>query len=87
MVDEDQFFGFGYYHIQAPDIKIPFLTTHIPFNNINNLCSPTGKWAGWYFSEEINYARKLGYHIIFQHGWHYNKSYDLFHDYVHSLYK
>jgi hypothetical protein len=83
------FFGFGLYKIITPkNMKIPFL----PYRSLNsygipNLICPLGGWAGWYFSEEIKYARNLGYTCTFVTGYSFNKSKSLFYNYITSLYK
>ena len=75
------FFGIDYYNIIAPKgMNVPFL----PFRQQNNDNStsqvfPIGQWSGWYFSEEIKYARQQGYK--------YEKSYDQFTNYVTLLSK
>ena len=39
----------------------------------STLLFPLGKWSGWYFSEEIKYARTLGYTCTFIQGYTYKE--------------
>ena len=59
-IDLDKFFGFIYVKVNSPnDQKIPFL----PHHSNDSLIVPLGSWEGWYFSEELKYAKNLGYDI------------------------
>jgi hypothetical protein len=50
--------GFAYVKVETPNLQIPFL----PYRNEEKgLLVPTGTWNGWYYSEEIKYAKTLGY--------------------------
>jgi hypothetical protein len=80
----DEFFGFLYVEIQTPEnMKIPYLTYRI---NTNNILSPLGSWKGWYFSEELKYAKTLGYNIkILSKGYAFDRGLP-FNDFVNTFY-
>lgn len=60
--DLDNMYGFfEAYVITPPNIKRPFLPHR---DDKNTLIFPTGKFVGVYYSEELKYARTLGYKII-----------------------
>lgn len=51
-------FGFLRVKVNAPDnLHIPLLQTQVNGTSLAAL----GSWTGWYFSEELKYALKLGY--------------------------
>lgn len=82
-----KFFGFGSYNIIAPqNLKIPFLPYREKIDGANTLLFPVGQWTGWYFSEEIRYARKLGYKCTFNYGYLFIRGKDQFKDYINDLY-
>lgn len=47
---------------------------------------PQGEWYGWYFSEELKFAADNGYKITIVKGYHFNKVFNLFDDYVKDFY-
>ena len=60
-IDLDSMFGFIEAYVECPTtIKKPFL----PYRDKNNtLIFPTGVFVGVYYSEELKYARDLGYTV------------------------
>lgn len=48
---------------------------------------PTGKWFGWYFSEELKFASKNGYSIKILKGYSFNKELDVFKEYINEVYQ
>ena len=50
------------------------------------LISPVGEWTGVYFSEEINYAKELGYTFKYIDGYIYQEEDYIFHDFVDTIY-
>ena len=48
---------------------------------------PVGKWYGWYFSEEIKFAKENGYKIIILKGYNFSRNKDVFEKYVKHIYK
>lgn len=47
----------------------------------------TGKWEGWYFSEELKFASENGYKITVLKGYNFSKEHDVLNNYVNSLYR
>jgi hypothetical protein len=81
-INLDDFFGFLYVEIDTKDVKFPFL----PVKNNGSLIVPLGKWKGWYFSEELKYAKNLGYNIeILGKGYKFNRGRP-FNNYVNHFY-
>nr|YP_010296717.1 DNA polymerase [Polyozellus multiplex]UMI33310.1 DNA polymerase [Polyozellus multiplex] len=48
--------------------------------------NPLGIWNGWYFSEEIKYAESLGYNIIVHYGYKFDKTDNVFTNFVNKFY-
>ena len=64
-INLDTFYGFQYVKVTSPnDMKIPFLPRKIEGKQLVAL----GCWEGWYYSEELKHAVKLGYIIEVQGG-------------------
>lgn len=81
-LDLSSIFGFVYAEIEAPNIHIPIL----PYRRPGKITVfPTGKWTGWYFSEELKNAEKYGYKIKVLKGWKFRGT-NLFSIYVSGLY-
>lgn len=83
--DLDSIFGFIEAYVVCPKtIKKPFL----PYRDKNNtLIFPTGEFVGVYYSEELKYARGLGYTVIPISGYLFERMESPFRDYVSSLYE
>ncbi len=80
----DELFGFFYCDIDAPlDLYIGVL----PYKRKDGNIYPVGKWSGWYYSEELKYAKSLGYKITVLKGYSFNRVKDVFHEYIHTIYK
>lgn len=80
-------FGFAEAEVSCPsDLKIPVLPLKVSINGSEKLIFPTGTFKGIFFSEELKYAQTLGYSIKLIRGLEFEKSYDLFHDYVSNFY-
>lgn len=77
-------YGFLEAYVVCPrTITRPFL----PYKDHNNtLLFPTGKFVGVYFSEELIYARDLGYKIIPLRGYLFEKKPSPFDSFVSSLF-
>lgn len=84
IIDLNTFFGFLYVNVEAPlDMNIPFLPKKIN----SGLVNPVGTWKGWYFSEELKHAIKLGYKItLLNEGYAFDKG-QPFDDFVNHFYK
>ena len=83
--DLSNLFGFLEAYVVCPStITRPFL----PYRDDNNtLLFPTGKFVGVYFSEELKYARELGYQIIPLRGYLFEKKPSPFDSFVSSLFE
>lgn len=85
-LQSDAFFGFL-------DVTVVYLsfdkTSNIPFlpffDENKGLLSAKGIWRGTYFSEEIKYAKKLGYLIIYHKGLSYERG-KIFKNFVKTIY-
>lgn len=77
-------FGFIEAYVVCPrTISRPFL----PYRDHNNtLLFPTGKFVGVYFSEELIYARDLGYKILPLRGYLFEKKSSPFDSFVSSVF-
>lgn len=54
---------FGFYYV---DVIAPYHLSDNPLllKRVGNVSiAATGNWSGWYFSEELEYAIRLGYQI------------------------
>ena len=83
--DLDSLFGFIEAYVVCPKtIKRPFL----PYRDKNNtLIFPTGQFLGVYYSEELKYARGLGYTVLPLSGYLFEKMDSPFRDFVSSLFE
>lgn len=80
----DDMFGFIEAYVVCPTtITRPFL----PYKKQNNtLLFPTGKFWGVYYSEELKYARDLGYQIIPLRGYLFEEMISPFESFVSDLF-
>ncbi|XP_016182637.1 uncharacterized protein LOC107624706 [Arachis ipaensis] len=83
--DLDSLYGFIDAYVECPKtIKRPFL----PYRDKNNtLIFPTGEFIGVYYSEELKYAKSLGYRVIPLSGYLFDRKGTPFRDFVSSLYE
>lgn len=84
--DLDSMFGFIEAYVVCPKtIKKPFL----PYRDKNNqtLIFPTGEFVGVYYSEELKYARGLGYTVLPISGYLFEKMESPFKNFVSSLFE
>ena len=84
--DLDSMFGFIEAYVVCPKtIKKPFL----PYRDNKNqtLIFPTGEFVGVYYSEELKYARDLGYTVIPISGYLFERMESPFRDFVSSLFE
>lgn len=82
----DSMFGYIEAYVECPkSIKKPFL----PYRNKKDgtLIFPTGSFIGVYYSEELKYARDIGYTIIPICGYLFEEMESPFKGYVHSLFE
>ena len=79
----DDLFGFFYCKIETP---IDSYLGLLPVRNKNGIDFPLGKWEGWYFSEELKFAKDNGYKITVLKGYEFNKQTNVFKDYINKIY-
>jgi len=83
--DLDTLYGFIEAYVKCPDsIKKPFLPYREKVNG--SLIFPTGYFVGVYYSEELKYARDLGYTIYPLRGYLFKKTESPFKTFVNDLY-
>lgn len=75
-------FGFYFSKIKSPDNYLGLLPVHK-----KGLIMPNGDWFGYYFSEELKFAKENGYEIEVYKGYTFNKVYNVFDKYVDDLYE
>ena len=83
-MDLDSMFGFIEAYVVCPKtINKPFL----PYRDKNNtLIFPTGEFCGVYYSEELKYAKGLGYTVIPISGYLFERMESPFGEFVSSLF-
>lgn len=79
----DNLFGFYYCNIEAPQNSYLGL---LPVRDKSGISFPVGKWEGWYFSEELKFAKENGYLIKVIKGYHFEKQLNVFDKYVKHFY-
>jgi hypothetical protein len=82
-IDIENLFGFFYCKIKSNNNYIGLL----PVRTKTNLIFPLGQWEGWYFSEELKFAKENGYEIEVIKGYKFNKVNSIFSSFVKSVYK
>nr|BAD66818.1 orf774 [Beta vulgaris subsp. vulgaris]CBJ20683.1 hypothetical protein [Beta vulgaris subsp. maritima] len=85
-MDLDSLYGFIEAYVECPEsIVRPFL----PYHKVKDptLLFPTGEWIGVYYTEELKYAKSLGYTVIPIKGYLFQKRESPFKDYVGSLFE
>jgi hypothetical protein len=82
--DLKDFFGFASAIVEAPvSLRIPFLQSRVGTKTLN----PVGTFQGWYFSEELKYAEKLGYKITLDEGYGFKEGIGVFDEFVNTFFK
>lgn len=79
----ENLFGFFYCEIEASDRYLGLL----PYRAKQGLVFPIGTWSGWYFSEELKYAKENGYKIKVIKGYNFSREKDVFKSFVDTLYE
>lgn len=79
---------FGYFkcEIESNNQYFGLLPLHINGNLILATAAREGKFTGVWFSEELKFARDHGYKIKVLSGYNFNKSFDVFKEFVETLY-
>ena len=81
-IELSELFGFYFCKIKTQDNYLGLLPVHK-----KGLIMPNGSWFGYYFSEELKFAKeKGGYEIEVYKGYTFNKVYNVFDKYVDDLY-
>jgi len=83
--DLSKIFGFVKANITMPDMYYPVLPCRVVVDGEEKLIFPTGKWTGWYFSEELKLAEKYGCVVEVVESYIFEKNDDCFKDYVHTF--
>lgn len=79
--------GFFYCKVTAPDIlKHPIIQLHVNNNNLISTISPLGTFETMIYSEELLNAVKYGYQFEVLRGYYFEKSINIFKDYITELY-
>src|SRR5690606_2898215 len=76
-------FGICYAKIIIPPNGDPILPKRLKTGEI---IYPRGEWEGWYFSEELKNAIKFGAKIELIYSYVFDKSTDLFKDFISDVY-
>lgn len=79
---DDSLFGFFYCKIKSYNNGYLGL---LPFRTLDRVIYPLGSWEGWYFSEELKFARDNGYSIEVFKGYKFTKTHNSFKEYVDKL--
>lgn len=74
--------GCSFAAIETPNMYYPVL----PFRS-NKVIFPTGKWRGWYYNNELNYAISQGVKVRPIRGVHYKESFPVFKDFISVMQK
>jgi hypothetical protein len=82
--DIDNLFGFFYCKIKTPSNDYLGL---LPVRVAGGLNFPLGSWEGWYFSEELKFAKQNGNSITVLKGYNFSQQPRVFDDYIHDIYK
>ena len=82
--DIDSLFGFFYCRIETTlDGYLGLLPVR---TEIGGLSFPLGQWEGWYFSEELKFAKQHGYKIKVLKGYIFDRNANVFTDYINKVY-
>lgn len=81
-LDLSELFGFYYCKVKSKDSYLGLLPVHK-----DGLIMPNGEWYGWYFSEELKFAKNNGYEITVFKGYTFNKVSNVFDKYVDDIFK
>lgn len=76
-------FGFFYCHVESP---INSYLGLLPVRDDSGINFPIGKWTGWYFSEELKFAKANGYVIHVIEGYTFNRESNVFKEYIDKIY-
>lgn len=77
-------FGWFYCVIDATNVTHKYLGL-LPVRH-DKLIFPSGKWKGWYFSEELIFAKQFGYKITGLKGYEFSRVNGVFDSYIKDIY-
>lgn len=80
-INLDNDFGFFRCKIKVTNLEIPILE----YRKDGNLICPIGEWEGIYFSEELKYAKSIGYEIEILDGFIFKKQ-RIFTNYINDYF-
>ena len=85
-LNDPNIFGFYNCEVTTPNNSDDF-TPVLPFKSNGKVITPIGTWTGWYFTEELRAAVKLGYNVKLLHGYnfHRGKPFDRYIDYWYGV--
>jgi hypothetical protein len=78
----EDLFGFFYVEIESSDFYIGLL----PVRSKSGMYLPRGKWSGWYFSEELKFAKLYGYKIVIKKGYIFSADKTIFTKYINHFF-
>ena len=81
--DINQLFGFFYCRIES---SLNDYLGLLPIRTNTGLKFPLGQWEGWYFSEELKFAKEHGYKIKVLKGYTFDRVNDVFTGYINKVY-
>lgn len=81
--DIDNLFGFFKVRVEAPLGNYLGL---LPVRKGGGLTFPLGIWEGWYFSEELKFAKENGYKITVLSGYSFSREYKVLDSYINKVY-
>nr|YP_009543519.1 DNA polymerase type B [Coniothyrium glycines]AYU74409.1 DNA polymerase type B [Coniothyrium glycines] len=81
--DINDLFGFFYCYIESP---VDSYLGLLPVRDDSGISFPLGKWTGWYFSEELKFAKQNGYKIDVIEWYKFSRESDVFKEYVNKIY-
>ena len=83
----EDYFGIVFANIERTNsIKGILNYPCLPYNINNQIYNPIGIWSGWYWSEELKFAKKFGYKIDVNYGYFFEAGNNVFKNYVNHFY-
>lgn len=83
----NNYFGIVFVEVNANSISSTYANYPLlPHRIDGRMYNPLGTWRGWYFSEEVKLAVKYGYGIKVLYGYKFDKTENVFKDFVNKFY-
>ena len=76
---------FGFYYCEVENLKDDYLGLLLVRDKMG-LIFPLGKWHGWYFNEELKFAKNYGYKIKVLKGYDFDRESNVFKSYIDKIY-